>query len=490
MYVHLSLRPGGGEKMKNSNHRRTQRFIVWLMALALFATPLVAMAQTRIAYHSNKYQVTDDVRAGQEASREVERQMPILRDSEVENYVNNVGQRLVSAIPPEFQHPEFRYFFRVVDARDINAFALPGGPMYVNRGMIEAARSEGEMAGVMAHELSHVALRHGTAQATKAQKYQYGAIAGAILGSVIGGGLGQVVGQGSQVAVGTYFLKFSREYETEADVLGAQIMARAGYDPRDLANMFRTIESQGSGRGGPEFLSSHPAPANRYARINQEAAMLRVNNDVRQDSRQFQDIQARLRGQPRARSMEEIARSGQRYPHGGSNYPEGSRVGNRVELPSGRYQSYNEGNFLSISVPNNWRRLGDNNSVWFAPDGAYGQNQGQSVFTHGVEIGLARAASNNLQQASDAYISDLIQGNNNMRQQSRYQQGNISGRRALAMTLTNVNEATGQSEIVTVYTVLLRNGDLFHLISVAPQNDYNNYQGAFNTVLRSIRLND
>ena len=137
--------------------------------------------------------------------------------------------------------------------------------MYVNRGMIEAARNEGEMAGVMAHELSHVALRHGTAQASKAQKY--GLLAGilGIGGAILGGPAGaaaQIAGQG----VGVYFLKFSREYETEADILGAQIMARAGYDPMDLANMFRTIEQQGGGSSGG-FLSSHPSPANRYARI-------------------------------------------------------------------------------------------------------------------------------------------------------------------------------------------------------------------------------
>lgn len=474
--------------MRHHNHRRTQRFIGWLMALALLATPLVALGQTRISLHSNKYKVTDDVRAGQEAAREAERQLPILRDEEVTDYINRVGRRLVEAIPPEFQHPEFRYTFKVVDARDINAFALPGGPMYVNRGMIEAARTEGEMAGVMAHELSHVALRHGTAQATKAQKYQVAGIAGAILGSVVGGGLGQVIGQGSQIAVGTYFLKFSREYETEADVLGAQIMARAGYDPRDLANMFRTIEQQGGG-GSPEFLSSHPNPSNRYARINQEAAMLRVTNPVT-NTRDFQDIQARLRGQPRSRSMAEIARSGQRYPPGGSNYPEGSRVGNRVESPSARYQNYSEGNFLRVSIPDNWRRIGDNNSVWFAPEGAYGQVQGQSVFTHGVEVGLSRASSNNLQQATDEFLSALAQGNQNLRQQSRYQRGSLSGHNALTMTFSNLNEATGQAEIITVYTVLLRNGDLFHMIAVAPQSDFNNYQGVFNRVLNSIRISD
>ena len=147
--------------------------------------------------------------------------------------------------------------------------------MYVNRGMIEAARTEGEMAGVMAHEISHVALRHGTAQASKAQKYSIlGGIAG-IAGTILGG---PGVGQLAQAPFAVYLLKFSREYETEADILGAQIMARAGYDPRDLANMFRTIEQQGGGGGG--FLSDHPSPNDRYARINQEAQYLRVDTQA------------------------------------------------------------------------------------------------------------------------------------------------------------------------------------------------------------------
>src|SRR6185436_14830235 len=134
-----------------------------------------------------------------------------------------------------FQHREFEYYFKVVEAREINAFALPGGPMYVNTGMILAAKREGEMAGVMSHELAHVALRHGTAQATKAAPYQTLGALGQIGGAILGGALGGILGQGSQMGVGVYLLRFSREYETEADVLGAQIMARAGYNPRDLA---------------------------------------------------------------------------------------------------------------------------------------------------------------------------------------------------------------------------------------------------------------
>jgi predicted Zn-dependent protease len=185
-----------------------------------------------------------------------------------------VGERLVAAIPQQFQHPEFDYFFKVVNARDINAFALPGGPMYVNRGMIEAARTEGEMAGVMAHEISHVALRHGTAQATKGQKYGTLAAIAGIAGTILT--RNPNVGQLAQAPFAVYLLKFSREYETEADILGAQIMAQAGYDPRDLGNMFRTLEQQGGGGGGG-FLSDHPSPSDRYARIEKEAQYLRVN---------------------------------------------------------------------------------------------------------------------------------------------------------------------------------------------------------------------
>jgi beta-barrel assembly-enhancing protease len=476
--------------MRSNIYRRAQNLVMSMMALVLFATPV--FAQTRISYHSNKYKVTDDVQVGRQAAAEVEQQLPIMNDEAVQYYVERVGQRLVNAIPQEFQHPEFRYYFKVVNARDINAFALPGGPMYINRGMIEAARTEGEMAGVMAHELSHVALRHGTAQATKAQKYSVLAGIGAIAGAIIGGAPGAIIGQGSQAAVGTYFLKFSREYETEADLLGAQIMARAGYDPRDLANMFRTIQQQG-GSGGPEFLSSHPNPSNRYERINQEAAMLRVENPIR-NSEEFASIQQRLRGGGRAPTMAEIARSGRRYPTqggtSGSNYPEGN-LGGRVSYPSSRYRTFNGGNLFQISYPDNWRELSESqSSVWFAPDGGYGQVQGQAIFTHGINVGIAQSQGGNLRQATDAFINSLAQGNRNLRQQSQYQRGTISGRNALAINLSNVNEATGQRETISVYTTLLRNGQLFYMIGVAPQNQYGSFQGAFRNALSSIRIND
>jgi predicted Zn-dependent protease len=474
--------------MIRKNQNAWQGLMAALTVVAMFVMPIAALGQTKLTLHSNKYKITDDVKVGRQAAAEVEQQMPILNDSDATNYASRVGARLVNAIPPEFQHSEFSYYFKIVNARDINAFALPGGPMYINRGMIEAARNEGEMAGVMAHELSHVALRHGTAQASKAQKY--GLLAGilGIGGQILGGPAGaaaQIAGQG----VGVYFLKFSREYETEADILGAQIMARAGYDPRDLANMFKTLEQQGGGSGGG-FMSDHPSPANRYARINQEAQLLRIENPVR-NSADFSRIQARLRNMSQAPTMAEIARASQRYPNGENtgNYPNQGPQG-RVPYPSTRYQSYTTlGGLVRLSVPNNWQQVSEtNNSIWFSPQGAYGNYQNQAVFTHGANLGVYSSRSQNLQQASQEFINSLGQGN--LRQRSGYQRTTFAGRNALTTTLSNTNEATGQAEIVTVVTTQLRTGELVYMIAVAPQNEWSSYQTAFRNILRSVQIND
>jgi hypothetical protein len=457
-----------------------------LLALAaLLALPLGVLGQTPIKAPSNKFSINDDVKLGREAAAEVERQLPIMNDRTIEGYVDDIGRRLVESIPSQFRHPEFQYSFKVVDARDINAFALPGGFTYVNRGLIEAANTEGELAGVMAHEISHVALRHGTAQAAKAQKYQWGALGGQILGAIIGGGLGGVVAQGSQLGIGAYFLKFSRDYERQADLLGAQMMAAAGYDPRELANMFRTIERSSQGGGGPEWMSSHPNPGNRYEAINREADMLRVRN-ANQDNSEFNSIRARLRDMPRARSMEEISRSGRRSPQGGGS----QRPTGRVEYPSTRYRTYNGGNVFRIAVPDNWRELGGNNSVTFAPEGAYGQLSGQFVFTHGAMVGVERAQGRNLRESTEYYLRQLAQGNPNIRQQGGYQRGSISGREALAVTFSNVSDVSGRTEGVAVYTTMLRNGDLFYLVGVAPREEFGTYQRAFDGILRSVQLND
>ncbi len=459
------------------------------LALTIFVMPLATFGQTRIVAPKNKYKIEDDIKLGQQAAQQAEQQYPILRDDYITNYVATVGDRLVAAIPAEFQHPEFRYTFKVVNASDINAFALPGGPMYVNRGMIEAAKTEGEMAGVMAHELSHVALRHGTAGATKQssplnQILGIGAILG---GAVVAGQAGAELGAG---VVGTYFLKFSREYETQADVLGSQIMARAGYDPQDLANMFQTIEKQSGGRGGPQWMSDHPNPGNRYNRISQEAALLRVSGSPIKVTRDFQNVQGRLREMPRAQSSAEIAKNAPRNPNGSTGSPTANgRYSTRVELPSPQTRTYTAGNALRLNIPSNWRDFSSGSDVTFAPEGGYGSDG----ITHGAMIGVAQSnGQGNLRTATQSYISELLQGqgNNYLRQQGGYYNANIDGRNALQTTLSGRSPITGQTENVTIYTTQLRDGSLLYIATVAPQAEVSRYSRAFSSMVGSLQIND
>src|SRR5512134_1357259 len=169
------------------NTRHTSA-LVPAIAAVMIALPLAA--QTRITPPKNSYTPAQDVELGRQAAAEVRQQLPILDEERTENLVERIGERLVERIPGDLRQPEFRYTFELVNLKEINAFALPGGPMFLHRGMIEAAKSDAEVAGVMAHELSHVVLRHGTAQATKGQKFAIGAIAGQILGAIVGGRAG------------------------------------------------------------------------------------------------------------------------------------------------------------------------------------------------------------------------------------------------------------------------------------------------------------
>lgn len=455
------------------------------MKTPFLIVPMLVAAQTAIAPPPNKYTPAQDVELGRKAAAQVRQQLPILHDDGVTSYVEGVGRRLVAAIPPELQHPEFHYTFEVTDVSDVNAFALPGGPMFVNRGMIQTAHDEGEIAGVMAHELSHVVLRHGTAQATKATPYEVGEVAGAILGAVIGGGWGRVISAGAQFGIGTAFLRFSREYERQADLEGTHLMARAGYDPRDLANVFKTIEQQG-GPGAPQWLSDHPDPGNRIEYIDAEARTLRVENPVR-DTRAFESVQARLKSMPPAPTTEEATRNAGQRPIGTSGDtrpPTG-----RVDPPADRFRTYDEGGQFRVSVPANWRELsGGNNAVTFAPDGGYGTANGQTVFTHGIEIGEARNEAHDLQRATDELIDSLARGNPQLGRPSGYDRATIDGRPALRTTLSNVSEATGARETIELFTTERPDGSLLYAIGVAPENAFASYRDVFDRVVRSLQL--
>lgn len=466
---------------------RALRPVRTLGTLATLALSVAILgAQTRIVPPKNKYTPQQDVELGLEAAAQARQELPLMRDDGVTSYVDDLGKRLVTGIPPEFAQSAFQYSFETVNVRDINAFALPGGPMFVNRGMIEAASTEGEVAGVMAHEISHVVLRHGTAQASKAQRFQVGQVAGAILGAVVGGRVGDVIAQGASFGLGAYFLKYGREYEKQADLLGAQIMSRVGYDPRDMAAMFRTIEKAGGG-GGPEWLSSHPNPGNRSQYIDKEAESLRIQNAIGPSPR-FDRVKAHLGTLPKAPSSEELAKSKPARTSGGGNAGSTRPPTGNVPPPSDRFRQHTAGNIFRVAVPSNWQESQGSSAVTFAPPGATGSYNGQAVFTHGVEFGVAQNLGRDLQTASENLIESLTRGNPRMRGREGVTRTDLGGRPALVRRLSNVSEATQANETVQVITAQLPDGSLFYGIAVAPDREYNAYLTTFERVFDSVRF--
>ncbi len=458
----------------------------FLTPIVLALAAVVGAAQTPVVAPENKYTPTQDVELGQQAAAQARKQLPIMNDRQVTTYLDGLGRRLVTAISEDLRQPEFRYTFQPVNVSDVNAFALPGGPMFINRGMIQASKTEGEIASVMAHELSHVVLRHGTAQASKATKYGLGQIAGAIAGAIIGGRVGSAVAQGTQFGLGTAFLRFGREYERQADIAGAQMMARAGYDPREMAAMFKTLESKGSS-SGPEWMSSHPNPGNRADYILKEAADLRISNRVN-DTGAFKSVKSHLNSLPRAPTTEQATKNPAQRPTSARTTE--TRNGARVETPSGRYTEYNEGDVFSVSVPSNWNEQPSSTSVTFAPDGAYAGGDGQGSFSHGVEIGIGRNETHNLRAASEELMESLAQGNPGLGTPTSFRNTSVAGRRGLTTTVVNVLEGTGQREVIQIVTTQLPDGNLLYVIAVCPEGLARDYQPVFQKVVESIRLHE
>jgi beta-barrel assembly-enhancing protease len=463
---------------------------ILIVATALTMAVIAPLAQTKITPPRNKFTPEQDVQVGREAAAEVRKEYPVIQDTALAGYLDRLGKRLVAAAPPELNNPVFEYSFTPVNVKDINAFALPGGPMFVNRGMFEAAGGEGEVVGVMAHELSHVLLRHGTANATKAQGFQFGQLAGAIAGAVVGGGWGQVISQGSQFGLGTWLLKYSREYEKQADLLGVQIMARAGYDPRDLGRMFETIQKESHG-AAPQWMSSHPDPGNRTAYIASEAAQLKI---ARREGypEEFQQARTRFASLPPAKTMAELARSsGGGTGTTGETVPASAgRIGDPVPPPSAQFRTVQGGKLFDATVPSNWQAISSNSTVKFVPQNGYGTVEGgQTVFTHGVEFGVARASSRDLRDATQTLIGAFGRSNPDLRQTSDPREIRLSQRDALGISLINRSQR-GQTERVGVYTTFLADGNLFYLATIVPEDEADRYGPVFERIARSLRLRD
>jgi Zn-dependent protease with chaperone function len=444
------------------------------------------VAQTPVKAPKNSYTPEQDVELGRKAAAEIRQQYPVIQDAAIQRYLTGLGDRLVAVAPRELNNPVFEYSFTPVNVKEINAFALPGGPMFVHRGMFEAAASEGEVVGVMAHEIAHVLLRHGTANASKAQNpwLQLGQIAGIVGGAMVGGAAGSAIAQGSQFGLGTLLLRYSRDFEKQADLLGSQIMARAGYDPRALARMFETIEKESKGGGGPQWMSSHPNPGNRTAYITREAEQLTIAQPP--DMSRFAAIKEAFAALPPAKSMAEVAR---RESGSGGSVPSVGVPGEPVPAPSLQYKNVGARGIFEARVPANWSNVSSKQAVKYVPQNGYGQYKGQTVFTHGIEFGIAPASSRNLRTATDAWIDSLTEGNPDMRRSGDSLTTRLSQRSAIAASFVNPSPLGGRESILT-YTTFLADGNLFYYLAVVPQADAADYEPVFDRIARSIRLTD
>ena len=231
----------------------------------------VSWAQGPTQFHPgfNLFSKQQDVQLGQENAAQVRAHMKVIRNPVLNDYVNKVGRRLVAA--REAQESGFPFTFEVVADPTINAFALPGGPMFINTGLLRAVDNEAQLAGVMGHEMSHVILRHGTNQASKSKLVELPAV----LGSQVAGGslVGQLTKLGIGLGANSVLLKFSRSAESQADLMGSHLMAESGYNPMEMARFFEKLNQQG-GQRTIQFLSDHPNPENREKAIEEEVHRL------------------------------------------------------------------------------------------------------------------------------------------------------------------------------------------------------------------------
>ena len=476
---------------------RRPALAVCLVAFAAFWGG-AALAQTPVKSGFNVFSVEQDVEIGRQSAAQAERQLPLLASSSADAYVGRIGRRLAAAAPG----PKFPYSFKVVNASDINAFALPGGPTYVTRGLIETVRNEGELAGVIAHEISHVALRHGTNQVSKAYLAQAGI---GLLGGLLGGGggtTGQIIQAVGGFGLNTLFLKFSRTAESQADILGTQIMAGAGYDPLAMASMFSLLKAQQGREPGKlaQFFSDHPSPVNRETRVREEARLLGARRTTAPVGA-IETVQADLRRMPRAGSMAQIARGG----------TSGPTAGGAIERPSTRYRSFrHRSGFFEIDYPDNWRVAESSSGygVTILPEGgAMRASSGQDVLVYGVVINHYEpfegsigdvwgsrsgpaTGEGTLEQATNDLVNELTRSNSHLRVSGSMRRQTVDQARALSIVLAGTSPVTRAEERVTVFTRELPDGHVIYALFVAPGRDYPALADTFQRMISSLRVND
>ncbi len=460
-----------------------RRAAVVLMGFALLGGELLAQKQATqqkqkpipvAKYNGPK---DKDIAVGKQYAAQVEQQMRVIPNEELTSYINRVGNRLVAT---GMLDRDFPYTFKVVQEQSINAFALPGGPMFVHTGLIAAAENEAQMAGVLAHELSHVSLRHSMANAKKQQTISgLGSIGGAVLGGMFGG-LGQIAAEGAQMGTQAWVMKYSRTAESEADLLGAYTMAKAGYNPLELARFFEKLEQQMGGDPGKiaQFFSDHPNPGNRTTAIESQLAYMAPGSYTAHEG-DLDSMRKLVAGLPSA-------------PRGGSGQGAGPKaLAANSPVPefqiSQNYRHINAGG-LSLSVPDNWHANGDKQSgrIMILPEG--GVLEGGAIGA-GILIGTYQPKqAQSWEQAHQELLQSLTQQNQGkMQAEAEPQNMQISGRNALMSRMVSPSPYQGTKEHDYVLSTVVQN-QLLYFVCVGPDSRWSQLGPVYGKVLQSVRI--
>ena len=443
---------------------------------------------------------------GQQVVAEVYKQMPVLPDSSQETrYIQELGRKLQSVIPADKSWP---YQFHVIPASDINAFALPGGPIFVNVGTITAADNEAELMGVLAHEMSHVYMQHSAKQAPKASIAQILAgVAGAVLPQ---SGLGNLGRMGIQIGAGTMLMKYSRKDEAQADSVGAIIMYRAGYNPKSMADFFQKLE-QKYGSGGIQILSDHPNPGNRQAAIQKQiqnwppksyAGNSSTFAGVKQDAGRIKAYSAQeiANGAKSGTWAQQNQKNGARPPGVPSSSNQGESSSDTGEgandvsfkqvKPSGNFTRL-QGQEFTISYPDNWRTGNDQNqnmTMIVPPSGA-----NQNGISYGVIVGMNSSGdASSLDAATQKLAQGMAQENPGMRISGEMKTLDVNGVQGRSLELSGssplVQNGQPLPERDWLVTLPRSQGGLLYIVFVSPERDFNQLHPTYQKMLDSLQM--
>ncbi len=464
----------------------------WLLTLTVLAcqSPYL-QARVELAPCKNKYSPEQQIQLGDKARDQVYHQMPVLPDnSPVTQYIQALGNKL-AAQAPGYKWP---YNFHVANVAEINAFALPGGTIFVNLGTIQAATSEAQLAGVMAHEISHVVLQHSVCNAEKQQRV--GVLAGlgaAVAGAALGGTAGQLAQQGIGMTAGLGFLKMSRGAEREADLSGVGIVYDAGYDPHGMPQFFEIIEAK-YGQGGAQFMSDHPNPGNRTEYIGQEISSFVPRPNPIVTTPEFNRIKTRA-GELHAYTSQEVSSGAWKGQGQYQNVGTGpnAAAGGRAAAPdlsvSGGWKAFSAPGF-SLQIPGNWNAYQNGAAAMIGPQGgipASADGTATNVVYGILTDQLAAPAGGRGEASLNALLSQITRDNPGVTP-GRATALTVNGIAGESVECNNTSANNGAGERDWIFAFPQGNGTLRYFVFVAPTPDFEKLRPTFRRILQSLAV--